>query len=166
MYWLHARDSELNLRDCWLFVFLYYVSDNCLQCLVQCVNLIILLQDFMNECEQQTDRYSDVYCDGNRLSAKYKPSETLDAMMSTLYHRWVGHVAQFCERSEELLRIQKQWEEYEKGVNGLLSWIMEEAEKFSREVTTCGDKGIEDHIMSCKVSRGKERVVLSRTFLM
>lgn len=120
----------------------------------------------MNECEQQTDQYSDVYCDGNRLSAKYKPSETLDAMMSTLHHRWVGHVAQFGERSEELLRIQEQWEEYEKGVNGLLSWIMEEAEKFSREVTTRGDKGIEDHIMSCKVSRGKERVVSSRTFLM
>ena len=75
-------------------------------------------------------------------------------------------MAQFGERSEELLRIQKQWEEYEKGVNGLLSWIMEEAEKFSREVTTRGDKGIEDHIMLCKVSRGKERVVSSRTFLM
>ena len=28
---------------------------------------------------------------------------------------------------------------------------MEEAEKFSCEVTTRGDKGIEDHIMSCKV---------------
>ena len=105
----------------------------------------------MHECEQQTDQYSDLYCHGNRLSAKYKPSDTLDAMMSSLHNRWVGHVAQFGERSEELLRIQEQWEEYEKGVNGLLSWIMEEAEKFSCEVTTRGDKGIEDHIMSCKV---------------
>ena len=68
-------------------------------------------------------------------------------------------MVQFGERSEELLRIQEQWEEYEKGVNGLLSWIMEEAEKFSREVTTRGDKGIEDHIMSCKVGEGKGGVV-------
>ena len=105
----------------------------------------------MHECEQWTDQYSDLYCHGNHLSAKYKPSDTLDAMMSSLHNRWVGHVAQFGERSKELLRIREQWEKYEKGVNGLLSWIMEEAEKFSCEVTTCGDKGIEDHIMSCKV---------------
>ena len=68
-------------------------------------------------------------------------------------------MVQFGERSKELLRIQEQWEEYEKGVNGLLSWIMEEAEKFSREVTTRGDKGIEDHIMSCKVGEWEGGVV-------
>ena len=33
----------------------------------------------------------------------------------------------------------------------LLSWIMDEANRFSKEVTTRGDKGIEDHIESCKV---------------
>ena len=119
----------------------------------------------MHECEQQTDQYSDLYCHGNRLSAKYKPSDTLDAMMSSLHNRWVEHVVQFGERSKELLKIQEQWEEYEKGVNGLLSWIMEEAEMFSCEVTTRGDKGIEDHITSCKVGEGKGGVVFSTSNL-
>ena len=31
---------------------------------------------------------------------------------------------------------------------------MDEANKFSKEVTTKGDKGIEDHIESCKVGEG------------
>ena len=36
----------------------------------------------------------------------------------------------------------------------LLEWIMDEANSFSKEVTTKGDKGIEDHIESCKVGGG------------
>ena len=60
------------------------------------------------------------------------------------------------ERSEELLGIKELWEKYEGEVKKLLNWIMAEADKFSSEVTTLGDKGIEDHIMSCKV-RGRRR---------
>ena len=33
----------------------------------------------------------------------------------------------------------------------LLNWVSTEAEDFSKEVTTEGDKGIEDHIESCRV---------------
>jgi len=107
----------------------------------------------MRDCEQQTDQYSDLYCHGNRLAARYKPSDTLDAMMSSLHDRWVGYVGQLGERCEELLGIQELWTKYEKEVKELLNWIMAEAEKFSSEVTTQGDKGIEDHITSCKVGK-------------
>ena len=40
---------------------------------------------------------------------------------------------------------------YERTVSGLLDWVMTEAETFAREVTTRGDKGVEDHIQSCEV---------------
>ena len=65
-------------------------------------------------------------------------------------------MTQMIERSEELLGIKELWEKYEGEVKKLLNWIMAEADKFSSEVTTLGDKGIEDHIMSCKV-RGRRR---------
>lgn len=111
----------------------------------------------MRECEQQTDQYSDLYCHGNHLAAKYKPSDALDAVMTSLHNRWAGHVTQMGERSEELLGIHELWEKYEGEVKKLLNWIMAEAERFSCEVTTLGDKGIKDHIGSCKVRLGKER---------
>ena len=76
--------------------------------------------------------------------------------MSSLHNQWAGHVAKMVERSEELLGIQEMWEKYEGEVKKLLNWIMAEADKFSSEVTTLGDKGIKDHIMSCKV-RGRRR---------
>ena len=60
-------------------------------------------------------------------------------------------MTQMIERSEELLGIKELWEKYEGEVKKLLNWIMAEADKFSSEVTTLGDKGIKDHIMSCKV---------------
>ena len=65
-------------------------------------------------------------------------------------------MTQMIERSEELLGIKELWEKYEGEVKKLLNWIMAEADKFSTEVTTLGDKGIKDHIMSCKV-RGRRR---------
>jgi len=46
---------------------------------------------------------------------------------------------------------------YERTVSGLLDWVMTEAETFAREVTTRGDKGVEDHIQSCEV--GVEKFV-------
>ena len=55
-------------------------------------------------------------------------------------------------RCDKLLGLLDYWQRYEKEVKDLLSWIMDEANKFSKEVTTRGDKGIEDHIESCKVS--------------
>ena len=33
----------------------------------------------------------------------------------------------------------------------LLGWIMAEAESFSKDVTTYGEKGIIDHMETCKV---------------
>lgn len=111
----------------------------------------------MRECEQQTDQYSDLYCHGNCLAAKYKPSDALDVLMTSLHNRWAGHVTQMGERSEELLGIQELWEKYEGEVKKLLNWIMAEAERFSCEVTTLGDKGIKDHIGSCEVRPGEER---------
>ena len=56
-------------------------------------------------------------------------------------------------RCDQLLGLLDYWQRYEKEVKDLLSWIMDEANKFSKEVTTRGDKGIEDHIESCKVSQ-------------
>ena len=105
----------------------------------------------MREIEQETDRYSTVRCHGNKLSSQYKPSDTLDKMMSSLHQKWDDFIGQLGERCQELLGIQELWTRYEAEVKDLLNWIMAEAEKFSRDVTTQGDKGIEDHIESCRV---------------
>ena len=106
----------------------------------------------MREMEQQTDPYTDLYLRGNELSAKYKPSDYLDMLMSSLHHRWEGFVWQeLGGRCDELLEIQREWRVYEATVSELLNWIIAEAQRFSREVTTKGDKGVEDHVESCKV---------------
>lgn len=46
----------------------------------------------------------------------------------------------------------EKWVTYERTVSELLDWVMTEAEKFAKEVTTRGDKGVVDHIKSCEVS--------------
>ena len=46
----------------------------------------------------------------------------------------------------------ERWVTYERTVSELLDWVMTEAEKFAKEVTTRGDKGVVDHIKSCEVS--------------
>ena len=53
--------------------------------------------------------------------------------------------------ADRLFSLTTRWDEYERDVKNLLNWIMDEANRFSGEVTTQGDKGIEDHIESCKV---------------
>ena len=45
-------------------------------------------QDFMKEMEQHSEEYGQLRCLGNRLAAKYKPSDALDEMMSSLHHQW------------------------------------------------------------------------------
>ena len=70
--------------------------------------------------------------------------------LSDNYHSYVTCVYLSC-RCDKLLGLLDYWQRYEKEVNDLLSWIMDEANRFSKEVTTQGDKGIEDHIESCKV---------------
>ena len=42
----------------------------------------------MKDMEQHTEQYGHVRCHGNRLAAKYKPSDALDEMMSSLHHQW------------------------------------------------------------------------------
>ena len=54
-------------------------------------------------------------------------------------------------RSDELLGLADLWRRFETEVKELLNWVSTEAEGFSKEVTTEGDKGIEDHIESCRV---------------
>ena len=46
----------------------------------------------------------------------------------------------------------ERWVTYEQTVSELLDWVMTEAERFDKEVTTRGDKGVVDHIKSCEVS--------------
>ena len=60
-------------------------------------------------------------------------------------------MAQLCAHSDKLNSLAGQWDHFERDVKNLLNWIMDEANRFSGEVTTQGDKGIEDHIESCKV---------------
>ena len=62
---------------------------------------------------------------------------------------------------KKLHRLAMKWDKYERDVKNLLNWIMSEANRFSSEVTTRGDKGIEDHIESCKVKRVKN----AKTFM-
>ena len=42
----------------------------------------------MKEMEQHTEEYGQLCSHGNKLAAKYKPSDALDKMMSSLHHRW------------------------------------------------------------------------------
>lgn len=44
------------------------------------------------------------------------------------------------------------WNHYEQEVKELLGWIMSEADSFSKDVTTYGEKGIVDHMETCEVS--------------
>lgn len=43
------------------------------------------------------------------------------------------------------------WNHYEEEVKQLLGWIMSEADSFSKDVTTYGDKGVVDHMETCEV---------------
>ena len=54
-------------------------------------------------------------------------------------------------RCQELLALLELWDHYEKDVKELLGWIMDEANSFSKDVTTKSDKGIVDHMETCKV---------------
>ena len=42
----------------------------------------------MKEMEQHTEQYNSLRHLGNEVAAKYKPSDALDEMMSSLHHRW------------------------------------------------------------------------------
>ena len=53
--------------------------------------------------------------------------------------------------SEKLHSLAEKWDMFEREVKNLLNWIMSEANRFSGEVTNRGEKGVEDHIQSCKV---------------
>ena len=68
--------------------------------------------------------------------------------VSISVHSCVLHF--FC-RSGVLFEQIEKWNKYESEVKGLLDWISDEANKFSKKVTTAGDEGIEDHIESCRV---------------
>ena len=50
-----------------------------------------------------------------------------------------------------LASLLQKWEKYEGEVKELLGWIMVEAESFSKDVTIYGEKGIVDHMETCKV---------------
>lgn len=67
----------------------------------------------MRDNEQQTDQYAVVHSHGNKLSAKYKPSDWLDAMMSALHQRWEEHVEEMVLRCKELLGLMELWNKYE-----------------------------------------------------
>ncbi len=54
-------------------------------------------------------------------------------------------------RCDDLLELIALWNKYESEVKGLLDWITDEANKFSKQVTTKGDEGVEDYIQACKV---------------
>lgn len=52
----------------------------------------------------------------------------------------------------ELVGLQVYWKQYEGKVKEFLSWVMDEAKRFSSEVTSGdGEKGVADHMESCKV---------------
>ena len=105
----------------------------------------------MKEVELETELFLTLKKDGDRITEQYPPSEDLQATLSSLHDRWHGYVGSLNDRCDELMGFQGLWRDYEGKVKELLSWIMSEAESFSAEVTTKGDKGVEDHIASCKV---------------
>ena len=62
---------------------------------------------------------------------------------------YILYILYVCMYVEWLL---EKWVTYERTVSELLDWVMTEAERFAKEVTTRGDKGVVDHIKSCEVS--------------
>ena len=65
--------------------------------------------------------------------------------------RWEKFVGDLIGHLDYLLDLRTKWYTYEGEVKGLLEWIMSEAEDFSKDVTTYGEKGIKDHLDSCSV---------------
>ena len=59
-------------------------------------------------------------------------------------------MSQLNEHLDKLHSVATRWDKFEWDVTNLLNWITNEANRFSGEVTTQGDKGVEDHIESCK----------------
>ena len=57
------------------------------------------------------------------------------------------------ERWLQIKGLQGYWTDFEKQVGEFLNWVTEEAKRFSSEVTsTDGEKGVSDHMLSCKVT--------------
>jgi hypothetical protein len=106
----------------------------------------------MREMEGHTKQYSALHCHAEQLSSRYKPSGHLEGKMASMQERWAGFVASMEHHSGEKQALKGRWEEYEREVKGLLGWMTQEANRFSREVTEKGEKGIEDHVQSCQVS--------------
>ena len=73
--------------------------------------------------------------------------------MVSMNTRWAELVAMLEQHCSEKLGLKGRWEEYAGDVKGLLGWMTQEANRFSREVTEIGEKGIEDHVESCQVPR-------------
>lgn len=111
--------------------------------------------DFMREMETHTEDYCVLVPKGNELMEEYQPNDWLAAVMQGTKDKWFGFVDKLCERQCELVSLLKLWEHYEGEVKELLSWIMAEADSFSKDVTTFGDKGIVDHMETCKVGEGE-----------
>ena len=65
-------------------------------------------------------------------------------------------VSQLREHLDKLHSLATRWDRFECDVTNLLNWITNEANRFSGEVTTQGDKGVGDHIESCKELSGGE----------
>eukprot|EP00731_Ephydatia_muelleri_P022154 Em0014g745a len=107
--------------------------------------------DFMREVEGHTKQYSALRSHSERLASQYKPSDHLEGMMESVGTKWEGFVATLDAHCGEKHTLKGRWEEYEREVKDLLGWMTQEANRFSREVTEKGEKGIEDHVESCQL---------------
>ena len=108
-------------------------------------------QDFMREVEGHTKQYSALRSHSERLASQYKPSDHLEGMKESVGTKWEGFVTSLDKHCGEKHTLKGRWEEYEREVKDLLGWMTQEANRFSREVTEKGEKGIEDHVESCQV---------------
>ncbi|XP_065895085.1 uncharacterized protein [Dysidea avara] len=84
------------------------------------------------------------------LLQKYPPSDWLEGKMKEITDKWDALWKCCGDHQSHLEKLLDQWVTYERTVSGLLDWVMTEAETFAKEVTTRGDKGVEDHIHSCE----------------
>ena len=71
------------------------INNHCNMFFIKKINLS---QDYMRDIEGHTDDYLALCPEAKELSDKYKPSDVLDEMMSSLHDRWSAYVGELQNR--------------------------------------------------------------------
>ncbi|XP_019856696.1 PREDICTED: dystonin-like [Amphimedon queenslandica] len=111
--------------------------------------------DHCVEVENQSEPFDRMYQLGHFIVKTYIPCEAFDERLQEMFNQWEEFVNSLNERWLQIKGLQGYWTDFEKQVGEFLNWVTEEAKTFSLEVTsTDGEKGVSDHMLSCKKLHG------------